>query len=437
MALAMETGIVTQPTVVPSKWDIIPVHASDVSAYKRCRRYWHWSSPTRTNLRRRVEIHGVKMELWFGTGIHYALEVMYDPILQRDPVEAFQTWWEYQWNGGIVTEDWLDRTYDIHPQQVTWDDLDADPVQDIKDFVESDGEYVPVYKIKGLKTLLPNVEVVQDDFMAHRELGIGMLNFYKDWAKVNDDFVSVAAESVFSIPLGFHAVDRREDSPNYGKKLEVHARGKRDNVIYYPEWDRYGINDYKTAVRIDDNYFLKLEKDEQVTQYLWATMEEAKLDSSLPWSGEMVDRCEYTALRKAFPVPPVPTYKDTRLSLAKDAPTNATLFEEALRSNEVWHAWFKESEDAQKYFQFLREQGDEKFVIRKPVYRNKYEIKAFDRHLKMIAKEMLNPKTNIYPAPSGSWMCTGCQFRAPCIAADDGSDWQGMLADAYEVNRDR
>jgi hypothetical protein len=108
-----------------------------------------------------------------------------------------------------------------------------------------------------------------------------------------------------------------------------------------------------------------------------------------------------------------------------------------LRSNEVWHAWFKESEDAQKYFQFLLEQGDEKFVIRKPVYRNKYEIKAFDRHLKMIAKEMLNPKTNIYPAPSGSWMCTGCQFRAPCIAADDGSDWQGMLADAYEVNRDR
>ena len=421
----METGIVTQPTVVPSKWDIIPVHASDVSAYKRCRRYWDWSSPTRTNLRRRVDIHGVKLELWFGNGIHYALEMMYDPMLQRDPVEAFIQWWEYQWNGGVVTADWLDRTYDIHPRLLS--DTDGDEY-DYK---------TPQYKIKGLKHLLPNIEVVQDEFDAHRELGIGMLNYYKEWAKINDDFVCVAAESVFSIPLGFTAVDRREDSPNYGKKLDVHARGKRDAVIYYPEWDRYGINDYKSAIRIDEDYFTKLEKDEQVTQYLWATMKETELDSSLPWSGELVDRCEYTALRKNYPQPPTPTYKDSRLSLAKDAPTTAAHFEAALLSNPVWAEWFRGSEDAQKYFQYLLESGDEKFIIRKPVYRNKYEIKAFDRHLKMIAKEMLNPKTNIYPSPSGSWLCTGCAFRAPCIAADDGSDWQGMLNDAYEINRDR
>jgi hypothetical protein len=428
----METGIVTQPTVVPSKWDIVPIHASDVSAYKRCRRYWNWSSPTRSNLRRRVEIHGVKMELWFGNGIHYALEMYYDPLLQRDPVEAFIQWWEYQWNGGIVTEEWLDRTYDIHPQRVEQElvEVDVATMTAIKDSQ-------PLWKIKGLRHLLPNIEVVQDDFMAHRELGIGMLNFYKEWAEKNDDFITVAAESVFSIPLGFEAVDRREDSPNYGQKLEVHARGKRDAVLYWPQWEKYGINDYKTAIRIDEDYFVKLEKDEQVTQYLWATMKEAELNPDLPWYGEMVDRCLYTALRKNYPKPPQPTYKDTRLSLAKDAPTTADLFEAALESNETWAKWFVGSPEAQAYFSYLTEQGDRQFIIREEVGRNKYEIDAFDSHLKMTAREMLDPKLNIYPNPSGSWLCTGCQFRAPCIAADDGSDWEGMLNDAYEINRDR
>lgn len=434
----METGIVTQPTEVPSKWDIIPIHASDVSAYKRCRRYWDWSSPTRTNLRRRVDITGVDIRLWFGNGIHYALEMYYDPLLQRDPVESFMTWYEYQWNGGIVTEDWLDRTYDLHPQKMVDDGVVDFVDANLPSHLKNMGmKAVGTWKIRGLRHLLPNIEVVQDEFEAHRVLGIGMMNFYKEWAAKNDDFVVVAAESVFSVPLGFSSVDRREDSPNFGKKLEVHARGKRDAVLYFPEWDKYGIIDHKTAIRVDDDYFKKLEKDEQVTQYLWATMMEAKMNPSLPWYGEMVDRCLYTGLRKVYPQPPVPTYKDTRLSLAKDAPTTADLFEAALESNEVWAKWYLGSEDAQKYFQYLVEQGDRQFIVREEVWRNNYEINNFGKHLVAIAKEMLNPKTVIYPNPSGSWLCTGCQFRAPCVAADDGSDWQGMLNDAYEYNRDR
>jgi hypothetical protein len=232
--------VVAQPPPIPSKWDVIPIHASDMSAYKRCRRYWNWTSPARNNLRRRVEIHGVKMELWFGTGIHYALEKYYDPILQHDPVESFKTWYEFQWKGGIVDESWLERTYDIHPQvtKITpsardnegkWDD--AGPEQ-------------TAWKILGLRDLLPNPEVVEEEFEMHRDLGINMMQFYREWAKTNDDFVTVAAESTFSIPLGFESVDMREDSPNFGELLPAHARGKRDAVIYWPEQDRFGINDH-------------------------------------------------------------------------------------------------------------------------------------------------------------------------------------------------
>lgn len=409
----METGVVTRPPVIPSKWDIIPIHASDVASYKRCRRYWNWTSPARNNLRRRVDIHGIKMELWFGTGIHYALEEYYNPLLQRDPVESFKTWYQLQWDGGVVGHDWLDRTYDIRPKQL------------------DDG----TFKIRGLRNLLPNIEVVQEEFELHYELGVGMLTFYKEWAKKNDEFVTVAAESVFSIPLGFESIDTREDSPNYGKKSEVHARGKRDAVVFEPMWEKYGINDHKTASRIDEDYFVKLEKDEQITQYLWATMREAEMED-LPWSGQMVDRAYMTALRKNFPKPPN-VLKNGKLSLDKQQGTNADLFEAAIEASPELSKWFVSDPKAQQYFTYLCDQGDDLFVLRNVVGRNRYEIEAFERHLIMTAKEMLDPDLNIYPNPTGSWLCTGCAFRAPCIAADDGSDWEGMLNDAYELNRDR
>lgn len=101
------------PPRPPSKWDVIPIHTSDVSTFMGCRRKWNWSSPAKSNLRRRVEIDGIYVPFWFGSGIHYGLEMNYHPILQRDPVEAFKTWYTYQWEGGQVTEDWLERTYDV------------------------------------------------------------------------------------------------------------------------------------------------------------------------------------------------------------------------------------------------------------------------------------------------------------------------------------
>ena len=412
-----QVAVVAQPPAIPSKWDIIPIHASDVSAYKRCRRYWDWTSPARNNLRRRVEISGIKMELWFGTGCHYGLEMYYDPILSRDPVESFKTWYELQVKGGIVDEDMLGSNI-RHSTRA----CGAGSYQRLR------------YKIRGLRDMLPNWEVVEEEFEFHRVLGIGMMEFYKEWAEKHDDFVTIAAESTFSIPLEFEAIDRREDSPNYGKTLEVHARGKRDAVIYFPEYDKYGINDHKTAATIGEDYFTKLEKDEQITQYLWATMNE----KDMPWSGQMIDRALYTALRKNFPKPPTVLKNGYALSVDRTKEgTTAELFEEAVASNPETGEWFQNSEAAQKYFTYLCETGDDAFIMRDEVGRNKHEIANFDKHLKMIAKEMLDDNLNIYPNPTGSWLCTGCAFRAPCIAADDGSDWQGMLADAYEPNRDR
>ena len=436
----METEVVLRPPEIPSKWDIIPIHSSDVSAFKRCRRYWDWNSPTRNNLRRRVEFYGISIAPWFGNGIHYALEMMYDPMLQRDPVEAFQTWYQYQWEGGVVTEDWLERTYDVHAQAYD-PDMDQAFAMGAPDDVISQGiaaeqsGQIRTYKIRGLRELLP--DPIDEEFEMHRQLGIGMLTYYKEWAKKNDDFVVVAAESTYSIPLGFEAVDQREDSPNYGKKLEVHARGKRDAVLYFPNYAEptYGINDYKTAIKIGDEYSAKLAKDEQCSNYLWATMQEAKL-YDLPWQGHKVDRILYTALRKNYPKPPTPLKNGFPSINRTTEGTTAELFRQYVESDPMMVDWFKTDEKAQAYYNYLVNEGDKLFIIRDLVTRNKYEIQATGDHLVMIAKEMLNSPA-IYPNPTGNYLCINCAFRQPCIAKDDGSDWQGMLLDGYEENRDR
>ena len=415
--MTQATEIVSINPSLPSKWDIIPVHGSDVASYKRCRRYWDWTSPTRNNMRRRVDIYGINFPLWFGTGIHFALEKFYDPILRHDPVESFKTWFEFQWEGGIVGAEWLDLLYDVHPH------------------VQDAGEGAPYYKVRGLKEMLPNIELVQEEVDFHRDLGIGMMTFYKEYAERVDDFVVVAAETSFSIPLGFDCIDIREESPNYGKSLQVHARGKRDAVIYYPEMDKFGVIDHKTAARINEDYFAKLDKDEQVSTYLWATIQESKL-FDLPWKNHVVDRVIYNAVRKNYPKPPsITTRGYPSLDRQKEG-TTAELFQEAIIGNDDLEVWFRTDEKAQAYYTYLCEMGESLFIQRDVVTRNAYEIENVGKHLGMVAREMLN-KPAIYPSPSGEFRCLQCAFRAPCISADDGSDWQGMLADGYEKNRDR
>lgn len=129
------SGIGIKPPVIPSKYDIIPIHASDRGTYKRCRRRWDWSSPARRNLVPKVALNGVIMPLWFGTGIHYALEKFYTPGLSQDPEVVFQTWFDLQWRGGTVSAD----------------DLDNMGLTDREPVLQANGYYT----VKGLDDLLP------------------------------------------------------------------------------------------------------------------------------------------------------------------------------------------------------------------------------------------------------------------------------------------
>ena len=405
----MSTAPVTALPHLPDKYDIIPIHASDLGTYKGCRRRWDWTSPARNNLRRKVTIFGVNPNLWFGTGIHYALQLHYDPLLKRDPVETFLSWYELQLEGGYLAEEDLEHTLDPEPTL-----------------------HEGLYQVKGLKELLP--EYFEDEWLALKELGAGMMEFYKEYAQREDNFTVVAAESTFSVPLGFQAVDTREQSPNYGKFLEVHARGKRDAIIQWDATEKYGIIDHKTAGKMDDDYFRKLDKDPQCSTYLWASQEEAAIHD-LPW--KHIEYVLYNVLRKVYPKPPTPLQSGLPSVDRTKEGTTAEMFEAYIRENGLVK-WFESEKGlkAQGYYTWLLEQGDRNFIIREPVYRNVHEARNTGEQIKMVAKEMLSDP-DIYPNPTGEFWCVNCAFRAPCIAADDGSDVAGMLEDSYERNRGR
>jgi len=322
-----------------------------------------------------------------------------------------------QWEGGFIPvgEDehlQLEQSYDLDP-------------------VAMDNGW----QVAGLRDLLPSPD--EEEWLGYRTLGIGMMEFYKDYAAREDDFEVVAAESNFSIPLGFSAVDIREESYNYGKKIEVHLRGKRDAILYYPDRKdprtQFGIHDYKTKSMIDDNWRASLENDPQATTYIVASVKEAE-QHDLPW--KTIQEVLFTALRKVYPKLPTITTRGFPSLSRNDESTTAQMFMDTVVDMGLID-WYHNDLKAQGYYEYLLENGDKNFIERQPATRNPRQIKVAYDELVMVAKEMVNPKVNIYKHPSGSFTCTKCAFRAPCLAKDDGSDWQEMLVQGYEINKDR
>jgi hypothetical protein len=97
---------------------------------------------------------------------------------------------------------------------------------------------------------------------------------------------------------------------------------------------------------------------------------------------------------------------------------------------------WQEFEKLRAYVEYVRESGDEQFIVRNQVRRNRHEIYSCGMRVYAETMDMLN-KPYIYPNPTGTWGCLKCIFRAPCIAKDDGSEWEWMLDEQFEKNHNR
>lgn len=356
------------------------------------------------------------------------MEQFYSPGIRRDPVEAFRTWFSIVWDGGTVTRDWLDRSYDLKPQPV-------------ERFTPAGSrESIPItWTVRGLREILPDADHYEFDEL--RELGVGMLENYKRYAAENDGFEVIAAEHDFSVPIWDYenncilkAVDVREQSPNYGKSIEVHARGRQD-ILYANPNARMGILDHKTADRVDnvETLEIKLEGNEQVTTYLWAAEIEAQY-YDLPWKGEPFEEVIYNVLRKAAPMPPTVLRSGLFSIDRKQESATYDLIRDFMDEAGIKYSELPEKHQA--YVDWLREAGDEQFFVRKLVRRNRHQLKNAGYRIYLEALDMLG-EPRIYPNITGGWDCLNCAFRPPCMAKEAGEDWQYLIKENYSVNRDR
>ncbi len=364
--------------VVPSASEVIPIHTSDRQTFKFCRRRWDWSSPMRRNL----VPNAIQFPLWFGTGVHFALENHYADNYDADcstMQDFFRVW----------------RDSEMHkPYMQAWlEDADDDDL---------------------------------DELARHNSLGLGMCDNYQRFAIAHDHFEVVAVEHDFSIPLGFDWLDVRTN-----QILPVHYRGRLDMIVR-DQNGRYWIVDHKTAARVDDDYFLKLDMDEQCGSYLWAAQMEA-LEYDLPW--KELDGVLYNVLKKVVPERPKTTYQGKQLSMDRAQATTPALWNMALDEHGLWD-WFHGSEKAQEFYAYLEASGWDQFFRRHPVRRNQHEVDNLALQIVAEAQDMLaDPR--IYPNPSGSYQCLRCPFRAPCLATNDGSDAEFMLEGNFHSNKDR
>jgi len=190
--------------------------------------------------------------------------------------------------------------------------------------------------------------------------------------------------------------------------------------------------DYKTASRIDEDYFRHLELDEQCTSYLAFGQLEAKL-YGLPH--KELEYITYQAMLKAYPKPPSVTSKGLPSLDRQKEHTTAKLFEKFILENGL-KPLYDADEKMQNYYAYLLDLGDKLYIQRNDTWRNANQrINAMTR-LYYEARDMLgNPV--LYPNPNKNFSCINCAFRLPCIQAETGDDFMNTLENGYIQNWDR
>lgn len=361
------------------KWII---RTSDRGQFKGCRRAWDWGSKIRRNL----DFRKPPSYLEFGTAIHRGLEVYYDP------------------------ETWNKLPFDI---------IEAAAVTEyVKSYKQARQDYLTFTNRETLD------EVAQDEWEAQLELGKKMLRNYFDWAKNHDRFTPRFVEVEFEVPIPVPPglllpVDfENRDGYLWFRGRPVVYQGRID-LLLEDEYGRYWVDDHKTTAQMREDTLTFLELDEQTGSYCWAIQE---------MMGVKVAGALYNELYKGVPEPP-PMNKTVRLgrmySISKSQDT----------SYEVYKATVSEGDPGayaaglyDEMLDYLKAEGN-KYFRRTPVHRSPTELKNLGYTICLEAIDMLNDPF-IYPNPT-KFRCGNCVFRGPCLAQNDGSDYEWMLKEMY------
>lgn len=210
------------------------LRTSERASFKRCPQRWWWSY--RRGLR---PLGAPSNPLWFGTGVHLALEHWYIAGPKRG----------------------------VDPRE-TWDKYCKD-------------------EIRSIRVDDPNGESLKQQYVDSRVLGIDMLAGYLELYGNDDNWDVLSPEKVFAVLI---------PNPKDPKQAIVDYRGKWDGVYRDLEDGYFKLMEHKTAAAIDTGH---LPLDDQAGSY-WAVASHQLRQEGLLGPKERIRGITYNFLKKAL-----------------------------------------------------------------------------------------------------------------------------------------
>lgn len=267
--------------------------------------------------------------------------------------------------------------------------------------------------MKQLGELWPAEQMAFDDAV---QLIRDILNHYAMWQQQDHKSYSdenlefIALETEFDIPM---------PTLTGRKSRTMRLGGRFDGLVRHKVTGEYWIWETKTTRSIAE-LVRSLANDEQCGCYIYAASQALKV----PVVGVL-----YNIIRKKPPTVPA-IISGGQLSKNKNVDTTAFAYTSEILK--LYPDWSEETIQMM-YGDILAELADSevKFFMRYPIYRSQYEIDMLMQGIYQTAKEMLSPRTAIYPAPS--WLnCNFCAFHAPCLTMNAGGDFGVLLREEYQ-----
>lgn len=347
---------------------IFRLSTTERQEFKECRRKWDFASLSRQG----IEPNRPAVALWFGTGIHHALEMLYQRRATYGVDPAY-------------VEEMNDRDY-VHKVWTDW------------------------YN-KELKRLEESQTVLWDEqkqaLEETQELGLRMLENYETWSSVADHNDGTGFKRVLYTEREFAvAIPDKNGEPYHftdgsGQVWEMWLVGRLDMVV--EDFDgRIWVLDHKTSKdRLDEEILIL---DDQMTLYLWAAQQILQ---------KPIEGCYYNVLRKKLPTVPEVLKSGKSLSKAKTIDTTYEVYLQAIEDNGF---------DPADYEDILDHLANKKtgFFERVKVRRNQHELAMAGRMLLLEAIDMLNDPY-IYTNPT--WDCKWkCDYKDLCLAMNRNDD---------------
>lgn len=262
-----------------------------------------------------------------------------------------------------------------------------------------------------------------DEWEETLDLARGMFRHYELWQRTREKFETVWLDGKPLVELDFHIP---MDPARVGRE-GVTFSGTIDRVVR-DESGAMWLLDYKTATPRGGFDTAKLEMDPQVSAYMYAASCIFDLD---------IQGMIYWQFKKDYPQEPE-LLKSGKFSVNKAQKTSYDLFKQSIRA--IYKdslAWRKDRPEYVKYLEYLAGQetleGDN-YIRYDKVLRMGDHLESIENQLYDEAREMCDPNLPLYPNPTRdcAW---DCQFRAACLAMDDGSDYEYILSENFGTER--